>query len=235
MSKKENKTPNKQPVELTLAIVCLIVFMLGDILLPAVDGHKHRAILRFLFLLGLPCLLLALVLGLAALRKIIRTKGVLALKIITVAIILSSAALITGWFFFWSSGPFTPSWRVACGTNMKGLGMCIAIYADDNGGKYPAPKTWCDLLTQDGLAEKRLFKCLAHRKSESTYAINPNCEPNSPPDTVVLFETKGGWNQLGGQEILTTENHDPKGCNILFNDLSVRFVKTEELDKLRWK
>jgi len=41
------------------------------------------------------------------------------------------------------------------------------------------------------------------------------------------------WNQFGGPEILTVENH--KGCNVLFNDFHVEFVKTEKLKDLKWK
>jgi len=40
--------------------------------------------------------------------------------------------------------------------------------------------------------------------------MNPNCKPNSPPDTVILFETKAGWNQYGGTEPSTLDNHEPK-------------------------
>lgn len=67
------------------------------------------------------------------------------------------------------------------------------------------------------------------------YAINPNTKPNSPDDMVLLFETKGGWNQFGGPEILTTEHHRGKGCNILFKDGHVEFVKNRDLEKLKWK
>ena len=70
---------------------------------------------------------------------------------------------------------------------------------------------------------------------QSHYAMNPNCLPNSPPDIVLLFETEGGWNQSGGLELLTTQNYKGKGCNILFNDGHVEFVKTSELDKLTAK
>jgi hypothetical protein len=45
---------------------------------------------------------------------------------------------------------------------------------------------------------------------------------------------KSRWNQYGGPEILTTENHMGKGCNILFNAGYVRFVPTDELSLLRW-
>ena len=43
------------------------------------------------------------------------------------------------------------------------------------------------------------------------------------------------WNQFGGPEILTTENHNGRGCFILFNDGRVEFVKPERLGELRWK
>lgn len=43
------------------------------------------------------------------------------------------------------------------------------------------------------------------------------------------------WNQVGGPEILTTENHNGKGCNVLFNDGRVEFIKTKHLDKLKWE
>ena len=71
-------------------------------------------------------------------------------------------------------------------------------------------------------------------KGRCHYAINPNCGPNSPPDTVLLFETKGGWNQYGGPEMLTTEHHEGEGCNVLFNNTHVRFIRTEGLSKLKW-
>jgi len=72
---------------------------------------------------------------------------------------------------------------------------------------------------------------------ECHYAMNTNCEPNSPPDTVLLFETKAGWNQHGGpEELFTFDNHDPKGGCVLLNDGTVKFIRTkEELQQLRWK
>ncbi len=68
-----------------------------------------------------------------------------------------------------------------------------------------------------------------------TYAMNPDCEPNSPADLVLLFETKGGWNQYGGPELLTLDNHKGEGANVLFNDGHVKFIKPDEVGKLKWK
>lgn len=70
------------------------------------------------------------------------------------------------------------------------------------------------------------------------YAINTNAKPNSPGDMVLLFETRRGWNQFGGPEILSDENHldeDRKGCNVLFNDGNVKFIKPKNLKKLKFK
>jgi hypothetical protein len=54
-------------------------------------------------------------------------------------------------------------------------------------------------------------------------------------DVVLLFEAEGGWNQFGGPEILTTKNHKGKGCHVLFNNGSVKFVEPQEFEKLKWR
>jgi prepilin-type processing-associated H-X9-DG protein len=123
---------------------------------------------------------------------------------------------------------------VICGMKMSGLGKVVAVYANDYDGKYPTAEKWCDLLVQLEYVTEEQFRCPGNKKERCSYALNPYCAPNSPNDVVLLFETKGGWNQHGGPDILTTENHGGKGCNILFNDGSVRFVKTEELGQLKW-
>ncbi len=70
----------------------------------------------------------------------------------------------------------------------------------------------------------------------SDYAMNPNCREESHPHIVLLFETKPGWNQHGGPELFTFDNHIPKGGLVLLNDGTVKFVRTEEeLKQLRWK
>jgi prepilin-type processing-associated H-X9-DG protein len=127
--------------------------------------------------------------------------------------------------------------RVVCGANLNTLGNAIKAYSSDNDGKYPAPDSWCDLLVEHTDVDERLFVCRSVEQGRCHYAINPNCKPNSPVDIVLLFETKSGWNQFGGPEILTLENHKDirEGCNILFNDGHVEFVTIERLSKLKWK
>ncbi len=71
---------------------------------------------------------------------------------------------------------------------------------------------------------------------QSDYAMNPNCHVDSPPNTVLLFETQPGWNQHGGPELFTFDNHEPRGGLVLLNDGTPKFIRTEEeLQQLRWK
>ena len=66
--------------------------------------------------------------------------------------------------------------------------------------------------------------------------MNADCEPNSPGDTVLLFETTTGWNQHGGPESFTFDNHDPRGGLVLLNDGTVKFIRSEpQLRQLRWE
>ncbi len=46
---------------------------------------------------------------------------------------------------------------------------------------------------------------------------------------------KSRWNQLGGPELLTIDNHEPKGCNVLFNDGRVEFIRRDDIGKLKWQ
>jgi competence protein ComGC len=120
-----------------------------------------------------------------------------------------------------------------CLARQKQLGVDLQMYAADNNRQYPTADKWCDLL-KPYYKDERTLICPSVEQEQRHYAINPQAEPNSPSDVVLLFETKGGPNQSGGVELLTTDNHCKKGCNILFNDGSARFVPIEDIKNLRW-
>ncbi|MHC4569644.1 MAG: hypothetical protein ACYTE3_28290 [Planctomycetota bacterium] len=120
-------------------------------------------------------------------------------------------------------------------------------YPRDSSGKsemvYPVSGEWCDALLRgyrvagggDSVVVRQ-HMCPSAGEGKCHYAMNLNCEPDSPPDTVLLFETRAGWNQHGGAELFTFDNHDPNGGCVLFNDGTVKFIRTdEELRQLRWK
>jgi len=123
--------------------------------------------------------------------------------------------------------------EVVCRSGMRMLGMSFSMYLDDNNIMFPTSSKWCDLL---GVHESSL-RCPGASYGPCNYAMNKNVEKlglRSPRDMVLLFETHPGWNQSGGPEILTTDNHRGKGCNVLFVNLKAEFVKTEDLDDLKW-
>jgi len=125
---------------------------------------------------------------------------------------------------------------VQCLSNLKQLGIIIDRYKDTHSGQLPPANKWCDLLIEfDKTLPKDVFKCPSARRGPCNYAINSKVRPDSPNEVVLLFETKPGWNQIGGPELLSTENHDGKGCNVLFDDGHVKFVSVEQLCELKWK
>jgi hypothetical protein len=144
--------------------------------------------------------------------------------------------------------------RVQCASNLKNLWYRLQLYQQVretrlNGPTktdariYPPPAKWCvDMIRayeSAGMSNKALMKphiCPSAGLGENHYAMNPNCNPDSPAEMVLLFESKAGWNQHGGPELFTFDNHDPKGGCVLLNDGTVKFIRTpEELLQLRWK
>jgi hypothetical protein len=131
--------------------------------------------------------------------------------------------------------------RIQCARNLRCLYTGLRGFEDRPA--YPSASTWCDAVVdrylRQGETEKHIrkrFECPAAWGSAGCYAMNPNCKADSPAHTVLLFEIKGAWNQYGGPELFTFDNHDPKGGLVLLNDGTVKFVRTEqELTGLSWQ
>jgi len=185
----------------------------------------------------------AIALGIAALVKISKSAGRLkgsGLAIAGIAIPPASLpviALIAGIMMPALARTRTIAQRMVCANNMSGLGKAMLIYANDYNDTFPTTSKWCDLLIEHVEVTPKSFICLGAPEGPCNYAMNENVEKlgtNAPPDMVLLFETQPGWNQSGGSKILTTDNHH-EGCNILFVDGHVAFVKTKGLQNLKWE
>jgi hypothetical protein len=128
--------------------------------------------------------------------------------------------------------------RSICSQNLfRELGLAIRTYAENNDERFPAINKWCDLLIEGSYVDKIKFKCPGDRKGPCSYAMNknvPELKRDFPKDIVLLFESKPGWNQYGGPELLTIENHKEKGSHVFYNDGSVRFIKPQEVSELKW-
>jgi hypothetical protein len=129
------------------------------------------------------------------------------------------------------------AFRMVCGNNISQIGRAMLIYANEQDG-FPTTSKWCDLLIEHAEVDPSLFRCKGAFEGPCNYAMNKNVENfnlgNAPPEMVLLFETNPGWNQAGGPELLTTDNHQREGCNVLYVNGYIEFVKTQDLDKLKW-
>lgn len=178
------------------------------------------------------------VVGILVIKKGRDKRGISKTARFAIVGIVIGAVFFVFWIFHSPGSTFTA--RKRCAANLKALGKWMILYAGDYDEQYPKTEKWCDLLTEymktavDIRAIEKCFICPANKKGRCHYAMNPNLSPRSQPGLVLLFESKGGWNQIGGPEILTTENHHGKGCNVLFNDSHVEFVIADKISELKW-
>ena len=71
------------------------------------------------------------------------------------------------------------------------------------------------------------------------FAFNENLAESQldqiPEGVVLLFEAERGENRVGNESSITARHHYGKGSIVMFADLRVEFVKTEDIGKLQWK
>ena len=202
---------------------------------------------------------LAIIFGIISLIMIIRSKGQLkgtgfAISGIAVPVAaLPIVAMLMGIMMPALVRARSMGQRAVCMSNLKQLGVATMMYAENNKEQYPTTDKWCDLLGPYYGNNSKVLICPATQKSkcgyakmcgytiepnakhQCNYAINPNAKRDCrfPATTILLFESNPGWNQSGGPELLTTQNHDG-GCNVLFCDGHVEFVRAENINNLRW-
>lgn len=227
MSEADNEAGQEEPKPSKLAVGALLLSVTGCCIFLDADLEST----------GLAFIALGIVLALLALVQVSHSNGRLIGRGYAIAGIVFALAVVcpvTLARTFWYRGR-GPHLRVICGTNIAGLAKVLTVYAGENDGNFPTAEKWCDLLIELDYTTKKQFVCPEVGKGRCHYATNPNADANSPGDMVLVFETKDGWNQFGGPEILTTDNHEGEGCNVAFVDTHVDFVKAEQLADLMWK
>jgi len=242
MSETDNSTQGQKPKTSKLAIVSVLipfVSFVGSLCFIVLLRSKNMQSIApfffpFLLLGGYPSLVTFMI-AIYALIKIKKSRGLLRGYVFsTLGILMSVLAFHCA---MRGIGSIRPEAQIThCGFEMIEIGKALQVYSNDYNNHYPPADKWCDLLIEHTDIEETVFDLAAQEwwRNSFHYAINPKCEPNSPGDIVLLFETKGGWNQFGGPELLTTDNHMGKGCNVLFNDGHVEFMSPERFEGLKW-
>lgn len=139
--------------------------------------------------------------------------------------------------------------RTRCAESLSHLYLQLWMYCGytTQNVRLPCDK-WCDTLLEQSKEDRddvmKDLRCHGVDGTKCHYAMNINWAPDAPPDMVFLFEANGGWNQCGGPELFSFNNHIPRGGCVLLNDGSMEtgkeptilFIRTgEELKQLRWK
>ncbi len=247
MSETEHNTQGQKPKFSRLAMWSLLLSVFGACLLVLIlygfgiynfIGQSYLPFyLRPLYVYGhLVSGLIAItgiIAGIVAIKKVRNKRGILKGRAVAISGVVISMVLLFVWIWHSPNSPFTA--RKRCAANLRSLARAALVYTT---GDYAMPTdNWCDLLIEGRrkhVESEKQFRCPADEKGPCSYAITTNRKLRSPSNMVLFFETKGGWNQFGVPEILNTENHKEKGCNVVFLDGHVEFVKKEQLGNLNW-
>jgi hypothetical protein len=128
--------------------------------------------------------------------------------------------------------------EINCVNNEKQLALAIRIYSGDNKDQFPPAVTWCDAIKTYAGNEK-VFKCpAANAGSRCDYAFNSKLdgmdESKINPQTVMIFESDGGWNANGGSEMMIGKPRHARMFAVAFADGSVHQLPETQLATLRW-
>ena len=140
---------------------------------------------------------------------------------------------------------YTPMNEVrACQSNMSRLYTSLKDYSLNHDGLLPAGPNWCDELLQEDDELAAIFVCQYSdgKPGQSSYALNKDVAGQKlsdlARDTVLLFETTAGWNQVGDAELATTDNHSlitGDHCNVIFARGGTQHFPSDKIHELRWK
>ena len=132
----------------------------------------------------------------------------------------------------------------ACQSNMSRLHASLKDYVDNHNELLPAGPNWCDELLQENNELAAIFVCQNSdgKPGQSSYALNKDVAGQNlwdlPRNTVLLFETTAGWNQVGGPELVTTDNHSLGStghCNVVLARGHAKPSSSDKIHELRWK
>ncbi len=187
--------------------------------------------------------LAGLVMGVVALVKINKSKGQLGGQglaiggicvsgvMLFMAIPFMAALLLPA--FARARGKAT---TINCVSNMKQVGLAIRLYAVDHNDTLPPAATWCDAI-MPSLGSPQALVCRSDNSGpRCNYGFNAKLaglkEDQINPQTVLIFECKGGWNVNGGPADMVTRHGGT--YTVGFADGSVRQMPQSQVAQLRW-
>jgi prepilin-type processing-associated H-X9-DG protein len=127
---------------------------------------------------------------------------------------------------------------INCVNNLKQLAIAVRMYSADHKNQFPPAATWCDAIRSYAGSDKP-FQCPAAKSNtRCNYAFNAKLngldEGKINPNTVLFFETEGGWNVSGGSELILKQPRHNRVFEFAFADGHVEQLTESKLDTLRW-
>jgi prepilin-type processing-associated H-X9-DG protein len=130
---------------------------------------------------------------------------------------------------------------IQCMNNIKQLNLGLIMYANDNNDLFPSGAKWCDLIMPYEQASQA-FVCPQGKPGQRChYAFNAKLvgrelkDVQAPAETVLIFETDGGWNVAGGRELLPATPRHNGAHAIGFVDGHSEIVRPARMQQLRWE
>ena len=185
---------------------------------------------------------IGLILGAVAMRKIGKSQGQLRGRGLALAGIITSGVTIVLIPIFAAlmlpalASAKQKAQEINCVSNEKQLALAMIIYSSGHTNQFPDAINWCDAIGDP----QRNLKCpAADSSSRCDYAFNSKLGGlglgKVNPQTVMIFESDGGWNANGGPELLPAKSrHLRKFYVVAFVDGHVETVTQSRLNRLRW-
>ena len=133
----------------------------------------------------------------------------------------------------------TQARTVVLKSNARQICLAMALYCDENDGRFPPAENWPDVLKPYIGNEKILTSPFAPEAGR-VWAMNKNLDDRKirdikqPAQTVLIFETRFNSPPAGGLELLPEGTQERKCYIIGFVDGHVDCVTPERLDELIW-
>ncbi|MDB6025170.1 MAG: hypothetical protein JWM68_1393 [Verrucomicrobiales bacterium] len=125
-----------------------------------------------------------------------------------------------------------------CVRKMMKVSHAAWQYSREHTNQLPHAATWCDDIKPWAHEEKFYLCPSGKREFQCHYAFNAKLSGLNPtnvhPETVMFFETTGGWNLSGGPELAVSPRHRYGNCVVSFADGSVLTMNEARFKTLRW-
>ena len=118
-----------------------------------------------------------------------------------------------------------------CQANLRNINIAIR----DIIHTFPS-QTWCSDLSKltanntekYGKNFNDNFICPSSQDKKCSFTLNSDFSISSPPDTILLFESKDGWNQTASTDQAVFSNHSGK-CSVLLANGQIKLITKEQL------